>query len=655
MQKLKVPRYIQWISLTGLIFLFIMTLMRLALMIGFHIPINSADVLPSFVLGLRFDLRIICITALIVFLLGSIGFLHPLNKKSGKRLSFTLWIVFIILLLFFYTIDFTNYAYLSQRMNASLLNYLEDAGISFKMMWQSYPLLWMIIGIVVAAFLFIWIVRSTYNYILSKPMVATRKNRIIWGIVFFLLLGIGIFGKFDQYPLRWSDAYSLRSDYAANLALNPFQSFFSSLKFRRSSFDINKVKEGYGWMSSYLGVDHADSSNLSYVRTYPAKNTNAPQNVVLVICESFSGYKSSMYGNPLNTTPYFASLTKQGLFFDRCYTPHYGTARGVWATVTGVPDVSLTRTASRNPAAVDQRTIINDFAGSDKFYFIGGSTSWANIRGLLINNIEGLHLYEQDDYSASKEDVWGISDKELFLEANKVLSKQQKPFFAIIQTAGNHRPYTIPEEDKKEFAIKKIAEKELKQYGFTSEDEYNAFRYTDFAFKKFMEAAAREKYFENTLFVFIGDHGIRGDAGNMFPRSWTEQGLTTVHVPLLFYSPKYVQAKTSSLPASQVDVLPTIAGICGIPYTNTALGKDLTTAPADKAAFIFDPDIEQIGVVDTMYYYNYSLKTKQEAFVSIKDDRKIKVGRATLDRYRAITNAFYESSRYLLLNNKKKK
>ncbi len=52
-------------------------------------------------------------------------------------------------------------------------------------------------------------------------------------------------------------------------------------------------------------------------------------------------------------------------------------------------------------------------------------------------------------------DVWGISDKRLFLRSQYVLKEQNKPFFAVIQTADNHRPYTIPEEDKKEFSFSK--------------------------------------------------------------------------------------------------------------------------------------------------------------------------------------------------------
>lgn len=635
-----------------------MTLLRLSITWIFPSPEHGwRQLWPSLWLGLRYDLRIVSIVGLILFLLGTIRFLHPLNRKAGRTLALGIWVVFILVFLFFYMIDYTNYAYLSQRMNANLLNYLEDAGISFRMMWQSYPVIWMIVGIIGGAALLLWIVKSLYNYVLSKPMVTTRGSRIGWGIAFFLLLAFGIFGRVGQYPLRWSDAYSLRSDYAANLALNPFQSFFSSLQFRHSSYDVKKLGEGYRWMASYLGVDHPDSVHFSFERKgNPAAGIGTPpQNVIVVICESFSGYKSSMYGNPLNTTPFFASLTQKGLFYERCFTPLYGTARGVWATVTSVPDVSLTKTASRNPAAVDQRTIINDFKAQDKFYFIGGSTSWANIRGLLTNNIEGLHLYEEEDYHSPRVDVWGISDKHLFLEANQVLAKQQKPFFAVIQTAGNHRPYTIPDEDLKAFQKKNVPADSLVKYGFATVEEYNAFRYTDYCFSKFMEAAAKEKYFDNTLFVFIGDHGIRGDAGNMFPRSWTEQGLTTVHVPLLFYYPKGLQPQRLGLPASQLDIMPTIASICGIPYTNTSLGKDLRTATGPKYAFVMDPDIRQIGVVDSLYYYNYKLNTGQQSITFLGSNEKVEVDKARLAKYKSVTDAFYESARFLLLNNKKKK
>ncbi len=383
-------------------------------------------------------------------------------------------------------------------------------------------------------------------------------------------------------------------------------------------------------------------------------------NIILVICESFSAYKSSMWGNPLNTTPYFGKLCKDGIFFDHCFTPHFGTARGVWATITNIPDVQLIKTSSRNPLIADQHTIINDLNDYEKYYFIGGSTSWANVRGLLANNIHGLKLYEQNDYHAPKVDVWGISDKNLFLEANKILRVRQKPFFAVIQTSSNHRPYTIPKEDRTEFKLLQYPIDSLRKFGFESNEELNAFRYSDFCFQKFMEAAKKEKYYKNTVFVFVGDHGIRGDAADMFPRAWTDNGLTCFHVPLLFYAPGILPPAMHSMNCSQIDILPTIAGIIKKPYYNTALGRDLLhlSDTNSNVSFIIDHDVAEIGVVKGDYFYSRRLDAGKEMLVSIRDNKAIPPNRITDSvkiSLRTLTDDFYETSRFLLINNRKKK
>ncbi|MGI8950599.1 MAG: LTA synthase family protein [Chitinophagaceae bacterium] len=663
MNKLKIPRYIQWLFFTGIIFLLLMTLLRVALVLAFNKP--AAQTIPFaqvFFLGFRYDLRDVCIACLLIFLISLIPALHPLDKKWGKRISFIIWTILIVAFALFYTVDFANYAYLSERLRANLLNLLQDTKTSLGLVWENYHVAWILLGLIVLVAALLALIRITYNIVLSKPKHSTKQSKIFWGIFFFLLMAFGIFGQFNQYPLRWSDAFSFENDYAANISLNPFQSFFSSLQFRHASYDINAVKNAYPFMAAYLGVNNPDSNQLNYQRIIsPADSLTNKPNVVIVICESFSAFKSSMYGNPLNTTPFFDHLCKQGIFFNRCFTPSFGTARGVWATVTGIPDVDLINTSSRNPLAVDQHTIINDFKDYNKLYFIGGSTSWANIRGLLTNNIHGVHIYEQDDYNAPKIDVWGVSDKNLFLGANKILAQQRQPFFAIIQTSDNHRPYTIPAEDKTEFKVKNVSKDTLNKYGFGDLDEYNAFRYTDFCYKKFFNAANKTTYFKNTIFVFVGDHGIRGDVGNMFPQVWADE-LSSEHVPLLFYAPQMLPHKEYSFLASQIDILPTVAGICKIPYTNTTLGRNLLDAErlsADSGknniAFIVDPDDKRIGVIKDNFYYSYGVQNSSpEKIASTINNNKIELTDSLKNEYRTLTDAFYETARYMLLNNKKK-
>jgi phosphoglycerol transferase MdoB-like AlkP superfamily enzyme len=187
----------------------------------------------------------------------------------------------------------------------------------------------------------------------------------------------------------------------------------------------------------------------------------------------------------------------------------------------------------------------------------------------------------------------------------------------------------------------------------------NAFRYTDFSFRTFIEAAAKEKYFANTIFLFVGDHGIPGDAGTMFPRAWTDLWLTAEHVPLLVYSPKLIAPRRITKDCSQLDVLPTLAGLCHIPYLNTTLGRDLmdSTRYEGKAlSFIFNPDQESIGVVHNGYFYRLQLKTGKEEMVSTVNNDPVPdsvINGPRKKELRQLTEGIYETAKYMILKNKK--
>ena len=252
--------------------------------------------------------------------------------------------------------------------------------------------------------------------------------------------------------------------------------------------------------------------------------------------ESFSSYKTGVFGNPLNPTPNIDKLASNGIYFNNFYTPSTGTARSIWTAVTSIPDVEINKTSTRNPLIVNQNTLISAFKGYEKLYFIGGSASWGNIRGLLSSNIPGLKLYEEGSYTAPRMDVWGISDLHLFEESNNVLKTQDQPFFAVVQTSGNHRPYNIP-EDNRDFVKKEISKKDATDYGFRSSDEYNAFRFLDHSIGFFMQQAKKEKYFDNTIFVFFGDHGVNG-TGKHMTEAQRQLHINPLNVPLIIYSPK---------------------------------------------------------------------------------------------------------------------
>ena len=662
MIKTRIPRSlpltIQWIVKISLIYLVIFTILRIATAVLF-IPSNvsASSLAPSFWLGFRYDVKWIAIILLPIAILSVYTRFSPFYSERNKKIWSYYLAITTLFVLFFYGADFGNFSYNHTRLNASALNFAEDPVISFKMLWQSYPMIWLITALVVAVILLSKLFKWTHVITTRRNMDETLVYKKRWHAAAILFLCWCIFGVFSFTRLKWKDAFELNDNFKSYVALNPLQNFFTTLRFRKPSFNDVKAKNYFPLIASFLQL-HDDDAAIDYSRTrLPGnKSLESKPNVILVICESFSMYKSSMSGNPLDATPYFKSLCDSGIFFSRCFTPTFGTARGVFATITGIPDVQLSKFSTRNPEAIDQRTVINEFEGYNTYYFIGGSSNFNNFEG-LVKNINNVKIYQEGSYKAPEINVWGISDKNLFLEATGVLGKQKNPFFAIIQTADNHRPYSIPEEDT-DFIARDIPEDTLQKYGFESLKEYHAFAYTDYCYKRFMEAARTQPWFPNTIFVFTGDHGVAGETAAIYPGEPALARLADEHVPLLFYAPELLDPAHHEEVVSQIDVLPTIAGMMHQPYTNTTLGRDLINLKNKQdAAFIIHHDEGNLGMVTNDFFFIKNLQIDKQELIPMhqRSSKWSPVQRDSIKRSLAeLTDAIYETAKWMLVNNKKK-
>lgn len=654
--KLRVPKTIQWVVKLFFIMLLVFTLFRLSTYIAFHPDnVTIVDAMPSFTLGMAFDIRWICFILLPIVLLSYIPGFSPYSSERARKVWTSYLAAATFIVIFFFGADYGHFAYVSTRLNASALNFAEDAKISFEMLWESYPLFWILLALLIVGFIFYKLYNRTHQRVerVNSAAINYRRN---WYLLITFFMALGIYGSFSFKPLKRDDAFLLKDNFKAYLALNPLQNFFTTLRFRSPEVKDLKAKDYYPVIKDYLQLDPLNVDG--YKRSiYPGSAAlESKPNIVLVVCESFSMYKSSMSGNPLNTTPYFNELANNGIFFNRCFTPHFSTARGMFATLTGIPDVQRSKFSTRNEESLNQHTIINNFEDHNKYYFLGGSSEFNNYRG-LINNISNISIHEEGSFRSPKLNVWGISDKDLFKEASNVFAEETKPFFAIIQTAGNHRPYTIPPTDN-DFVRKEIPEDTLLKYGFLSNDEYNAFRYFDYTFRYFIESAKKQPWFHNTIFVFIGDHGIAGNARSVYPDVWTDQRLSDEHVPLLFYAPALLLPQQRNEVVSQIDVLPTIAGLVHQRYTNTTLGRDLLhPAKRNNGAFVIYHDEEKIGWITDSTYYIKSLRFNDEIIVPMNSNNPT-WSRSQQEKMKhtssTMASAFYETAKWMLVNNKKR-
>ncbi len=570
----------------------------------------AGDLAHAFYLGLKFDARLAAIISL------------PLLLLTAPAISGAYTVVVEAFVAILYAADFATYAYIHQRLNAEVLEFLRNPIISWHMAWESYHVV--LFGLLIVAVLAVMVLLLG-----RRPASGQRRTTRVLLALFFLLC---IYGKFSRYPLRWSDAFFSRDSFLGELALNPAQYLFETMREEPPRFDVAHVRRLYPAMVGYLGVDHPDPKTLTLARTPPLfPQVRGTPNIVVIQLESFAAFKSGAFGNRMNGCPNFDDVARNGILFTNAYSPSEKTARALFAVVFGIPDVSPWQASAHNPLTVDQATIVNAFTGYDKLYFLGGSANWSNIRGMLAHNIGGLRIFEEGSYSAPAVDVWGISDEDLLLATNEVFRSERKPFFAIVQTSGNHRPYTIPKRTHG-FAVVHADERLLRRNGFESNEEYNGFRFLDHSLGLFFQQARREAYFANTIFVLYGDHGTRTGV----PASALALGdlsLLVYHVPLVIYAPALIrQPRRIDVAASHADILPTLASLCGRPYRNQTLGIDLfdPARQAGSAAFVFTT-FHQPPTLGLVCGGRYTIVRSGET--------------------ETLAEAFYEFSRWLLLHN----
>lgn len=623
--------------------------------------------LQSFYLGSKFDLRL-AIYGLAPLILLSL-FFHKTYFKSFFWRRFTVWYLGIVytLINLGYSIDIGNYMYLKERVNASVLSFLGNPMISAQMMIQSYPVFSILIALIVLTAIQVRVGLLIYRKITVYTFVGTKSLRTVYTSFFLLVFAGSAYGKMSFYPLRWSEAFFSKNNDLSQLTINPILYFVNSLSFSSTTYSTEETYAYFNTVSSYLGA-HNDPINFN--RTYSSLNDQSatkPINVVVVMMESLGAQPLGIFNNPLKGSPFIDSLATNSWFLDNFYVPRYGTARTVYGSIIGLPDVVETKTASRNPKAINQRVVLDQLKGLEKLYFLGGSANWANIRALFTNNISGIQIFEEGSYeNEDRVDVWGINDGDLFRNADqkfKKLHDQNKPFIAYVQSSGYHPPYTVPDQEGsyKRLTTKEISEKEVQKAGFVNLDQYNALRYFDHNLKVLFDASKKSGYYDNTVFVLFGDHNGRVSPYNHMDKPEFETSLGQLHVPLIIHG-KMIPKRKDSRMANLLDVYPTIADILNQPYTNYTLGRSLLRRKADdnSPTFAFESykgQMKPVLILPNHYYfseksgdklsdiYRYNKQTYDQPDLSF-DLNQLK----SLD---SLCKGLYQSTLYLYFNNKK--
>lgn len=663
-----IPRYIRYVIIQALFLYLFMVVFRLVFFFFFFKTTitDSGAILKAWTLGLRFDMRLALILTVPILLIAFISRNSFFTKPAIRKPVFVYLFLVYLVLIFAYVLDLGHYAYLGLRMDPTITRFLAagERADNARMLWQSYPVIRTMIGIGLFLFLISYQFIRSYHQLAKEPVVLLNNRRYSgWLFSMVVLFAAGIYASIAYFPLRWSQAMFTRDNGVTSLALNPVLYYVSNMSGKTDTYDVKKTKELYPVIARYLGVQQPDAEKLNFVRDIPGADRKK-MNVVLVMLESTGAAITSMYNNPMQPTPNMKRLADSGILFRNFYVPAVSTARTVYGVTTGLPDISLTKTASRHPKMIDQRVVLDQFKGYEKYYLLGGNTNWANIRAVFTNNVDGVKIFEEGYYKAPKADVWGVSDYDLITEADEIFrdaGKRQQPFVAFLQLADNHPPYTTTTGagDFKKVTEKEIDKEQFKKSGFVSIDQFNAIRYEDYNVAHLIDLAKKGGYLDNTIFIMFGDHNCTLNPYHFMPTPEYELVSGSVHSTCFIYAPALIKPGVISYAVSLVDIYPTMAKLVGMPVKNYTLGRDmLDSALTYRYAFAsYAKNLQgYISMIGERYMYEINTKTQDAYLYDMQGDPLKNVRAQYPDTAKALDNltrAFYESTRYLMFNNKK--
>jgi hypothetical protein len=162
---------------------------------------------------------------------------------------------------------------------------------------------------------------------------------------------------------------------------------------------------------------------------------------------------------------------------------------------------------------------------------------------------------------------WGIDDRALLDEEQRWLDGRahpEHPTLAVFIPLAPHYEYFLPPTAAKPFGNDSL----FHQYE-------NGLRFTDDNFGALVDAYKQRGWFEDTLFVFVGDHG---EAFDQHPRNKLHGSFLyeeNLHAPLVLISAKQFHGEVSARIGSHIDLLPTILSLVGVAAPAGLQGQSL--------------------------------------------------------------------------------
>lgn len=609
---------------------------------GFNFPADNdegfAGYALAFLVGLRFDLFVISFTFMLP---GFLLFLHQTffsNSIIFFRIIKGLLIVIGAFVLFMWCAGIPYFTQFGSHISESVMVWRLTPGYVLGLIFSSFSYWGFFL-----VFLFFF---SIYLIVLNRFMTHYRDHiqegkpaRVLISFPVLLtvtfLLFWGARGRLSKKsPIHEGMAIVSHNPFVNQVGLNPTFTFVKSMNRGDHNKGYEHIKEDLQICREFYPDNYFAEDGILNMAPAKAKDSIHPMNIVVVLMESLSMTKMGYYHNK-NLSPNLTQLAAESVFFDRFFSSGIHTFNGLFSSVSGFPSIYTEQGLRRYT-----RKPFPTLAMLLKPY--GYNTWFCATHDPVFDNMEGFfrlngfdNIISSNDFESSQSlGVTGVPDHLLFEKLVNTLDKKEKnrPFLAWVMTGTDHGPWAIPKNTT--FHLEE-----------EDSEKENASRYADWAIQQFIEQARKKDWYENTIFVFTGDHGqITYDVYDM--------PITYHHVPLIIHCPKLLKPELRHTLGYQPDLTKTIASLLKLEYKNPGFGVNIFE---EERPFIFFSADDKIGYVteDDLFFFHL-LNSDQKKLVKYKNMSRVNYydsQKKRADSLYKLTQSLYTASRYIIHKN----
>lgn len=514
-----------------------------------------------FLQGIRFDFVLQGMLLAVPLSLMPLLLAFPWTRNTSKTLlpvilaSFTVLIVFMEIATPAFVLEY------DLRPNVLFVKYLEYPREVAAMLFTGYwpQLLFAAIVLPVVA----WFSWRAYTRRAAFMVPTSIPFALAIAPVLLLACAVAWRSSFDHRPVNPSDV-AFSTDPLVNML--PLPSAYSALY---GLHELGREDAGirYGDMPeqeviaimrqmSGLPADAFTSQTIPTLHRQPV-TASGRKNLVILLEESLgAGFVGALGGLPL--TPELDRLAQDGIWFSNMHATGTRSIRGIEAVVTGFLPTTTESVVKLGGAQRGFFTLAEllQNAGYTTSFIYGGSAQFDNMRRFFVGN--GFEtIIEQDDFTDPVyAGSWGVSDEDLVNRADQYFDSlpKDKPFFSLVFSTSNHSPFEYPAG-------------RISPYNEPANTRENAIKYADYAIGKFIAAARRSDYWDNTVFLIVADHDSRVGGAELVP-------VQRYHIPALILGGG-IEPRRIERVASQVDLIPTLVPMLGVEAEHPGTGLDL--------------------------------------------------------------------------------